>query len=107
MTEAEANLWSWLRDGRLIGTKFRRQVPIGNFIVDFCCRALKLVVEVDGGQHSERAEQDASRTRLIAEHGYTMLRFWNDEVLKDIEGVLEAIAREVTRRQLPPSPLPR
>lgn len=106
MTDAEAKLWSRLRDGRLIGAKFRRQVPIANFIADFCCRTPKLVVEVDGGQHTEHAVQDASRTRVIAEHGYTVLRVWDDEVLKDIEGVLAAIAREVTRRKMAPSPSP-
>jgi very-short-patch-repair endonuclease len=106
MTDAEAKRWSRLRDGRLSGTKFRRQVPIGGFIADFCCRNPKLVVELDGGQHAEHAAQDASRTRMMAEHGYTVLRFWNDEVLKDTEAVLEAIAREVTRRKLAPSPSP-
>jgi adenine-specific DNA-methyltransferase len=106
MTDAEAKLWSRLRDGRLLGTKFRRQVPIGGFIADSCCRHPKLVVELDGGQHAEHAAQDASRTRLMAEHGYTVLRFWNHEVLQDTEAVLEAIAREVTRRKLAPSPSP-
>jgi very-short-patch-repair endonuclease len=109
MTEAEAKLWSRLRNGRLLGMKFRRQVPIGSFIADFGCRNPKLVVEVDGGQHAERIAQDASRSRVIAEHGYTVLRFWDHEVLKDTEAVLAAIARQVTRRKLPPSPssLPR
>ena len=106
MTDAEAKLWSRLRDGRLLGTKFRRQVPIGRFIADFCCRNPKLVVEVDGGQHAERAAQDAARTRVIAEHGYTVLRFWDHEVLNDTEAVLEAIGREVTRPTLAPSPSP-
>ena len=93
MTDAQAKLWSRLRDSQLLGVKFRRQVPIGNFIADFCCRNQKLVVEVDGSQHAERVAQDAARTRLIAERGYTVLRFWDNEVLIDIEGVLEAIAR--------------
>jgi len=106
MTDAEAKLWSRLRDGRLSGTKFRRQVPIGSFIVDFCCRNPKLVVEVDGGQHAERAAQDASRTRVIAEHGYTVVRFWDNDVLKNTDAVLELIAREVTRLKLAPSPSP-
>jgi very-short-patch-repair endonuclease len=106
MTEAEAKLWSRLRNGRLLGMKFRRQVPIGSFIADFCCRNPKLVVEVDGGQHAERAAQDASRSRVIAEHGYTVLRFWDHDVLTDTEAVLAAIAREVTRRTLAPSPNP-
>jgi very-short-patch-repair endonuclease len=106
MTDAEAKLWSRLRNGRLLSTKFRRQVPIGNYIADFCCRNLKLVIEVDGGQHAEHAAQDAARTRMISMHGYTVLRFWDDQVLKDIEDVLEAIAREVTQRKACPLTLP-
>jgi adenine-specific DNA-methyltransferase len=109
MTDAETRLWSRLRDGRLLGTKFRRQVPIGNFIADFCSREAKLVVELDGGQHVERVGPDAARTRVMAEHGYIVLRFWDHDVLRDTETVLETIAREV-RRQRPvpsPSPLPR
>jgi very-short-patch-repair endonuclease len=106
MSDAEAKLWSRLRDGRLLGTKFRRQVPIGSYIADFCCRNPKLVIEVDGGQHAERTAQDAWRTRMMAQHGYSVLRFWDDEVLKNAEGVLEAIAREVTRLKLAPSPSP-
>ena len=106
MTDAETKLWSRLRNGRLLGTKFRRQVPIGSFIADFCCRNLKLVIEVDGGQHAEHAAQDAARTRMISTHGYTVVRFWDDEVLKDTDAVIEAIAREVTRRKLAPSPSP-
>ena len=106
ITDAEAKLWSRLRDRQLLGTKFRRQVPIGSFIADFCCRNPKLVVEVDGGHHAAHAAQDASRTRISAEHGYNVLRFWDDEVLKDTEGVLEAIAREVARRKRAPSPSP-
>ena len=106
MTDAEAKLWNRLRNGQLLGTKFRRQVPIGGFIADFCCRNPKLVVEVDGSQHTERATQDASRTRVLAEHGYAVVRFWDNEVLQDIDGVLEAIVGEVTRRTLAPSASP-
>ena len=84
MTDANAKLWSRLRDGRLLGTKFRRQVPIGSFIADFCCRNPRLVVEVDGGQHAEHAAHDEARTRVIAEDGYTVLRFWNDDVGRSI-----------------------
>ena len=106
MTDAEAKLWNRLRNNQLLGAKFRRQVPIGSFIADFCCRDPKLVVEVDGSQHTERATQDASRTRVLAEHGYAVVRFWDNEVLQDIDGVLEAIVGEVTRRTLAPSPSP-
>jgi very-short-patch-repair endonuclease len=109
MTDAEAKLWNRLRNGQLLGLKFRRQVPIGSFIADFCCRNPKFVVEVDGSQHSQLATQDASRTRVLAEHGYTVVRFWDNEVLQDIDAVLEAIVGEVMRRTLAPSrsPLPR
>ena len=86
--------------------KFRRQVPIGSFMADFCCRNPKFVVEVDGSQHTERATQHAWRTRVLAEHGYTVVRFWDNQVLQDIDGVLEAIVGEVTRRTLAPSPSP-
>jgi len=75
MTDAESRLWRQLRNGQLSGTKFRRQVPIGSFIVDFCSRRPKVVVEVDGSQHTERAAHDASRTRVLAEHGYTDCAF--------------------------------
>jgi len=106
MTDAEATLWRRLRSGQLAGTKFRRQVPIGGFIADFCSRNPKLVIEVDGGQHAEDALADAARTRVLAAHGYTVMRFWNDEVLTNTEGVLAAIAQAVATRKLAPSPSP-
>jgi very-short-patch-repair endonuclease len=90
-TDAERRLWSYLRLGQLDGFKFRRQFPIGNFIVDFCCRERKLVVEVDGGQHDLDQPKDQWRESLLAERGYSVLRFWNDEVLNATEGVLERI----------------
>ena len=83
-TDAEARLWYGLRERRLEGFRFRRQFPIGNFIVDFCCRDKRLVVEVDGGQHMERGE-------LIEARGYRVLRFWNSDVLSNLDGVLEQI----------------
>ena len=106
MTDAEATLWRRLRSGRLAGTKFRRQVPIGGFIADFCSRNPKLIVEVDGGQHAQDALQDAARTRVLGAHGYTVLRFWNDDVLTNTDAVIEAIAQAVTARQPAPSPSP-
>jgi very-short-patch-repair endonuclease len=90
-TAAEARLWSRLRNGQLDGFKFRRQFAISDFIADFCCRQRKLVIEVDGGQHYEEREKDVWRERLLAARGYRVLRFWNDEVLKNTEGVLEKI----------------
>ena len=90
-TNAEARLWSYLRDGQFDGLKFRRQFPIGNLIVDFCCREQKLIVEVDGGQHDLERARDLKREDLLAARGYRVLRFWNDEVLNATEGVLEKI----------------
>src|SRR5262245_37508298 len=82
MTDAEAKLSGRLRASRLLEIKFRRQVPIGDFIVDVCSRNPKLIIELDGGQHSEPQQEDAARTARLREHGYTVLRFWGDEVLK-------------------------
>jgi very-short-patch-repair endonuclease len=94
-TEAEKLLWSKLRGRRFDGIKFKRQVPIANYVVDFVALDLKFVIEVDGGQHDERAAQDAERTRILEEWGYHVLRFWNNDVLRNIEGVLEAILQEL------------
>lgn len=90
-TDAEAKLWNRIRARRLNGFHFRRQFPISNFIADFCCHESRLVVELDGGKHVERASYDAWRTSLIAERGYRVIRFWDNEVLTNIEGVIEAI----------------
>jgi very-short-patch-repair endonuclease len=99
-TEAERRLWHLLRQRRLGGFRFRRQFPIGDFIVDFCCREQGLVVEVDGGQHQEQAEADRRRSRLIEARGYRVLRFWNSDVLANTDGVLEQILSALT----PPTP---
>ena len=90
-TDAERLLWSRIRAGQLNGLKFRRQFPIGHFIVDFCCRQRRLVVELDGGQHDLQRERDRRREMLLSERSYRVLRFWNDEVLKNIDGVLQRI----------------
>lgn len=89
MTDAERRLWYALRDRRFAGWKFRRQVSIGPFVADFLCHAAALVIEVDGGQHS--AETDARRTAFLEGQGYRVLRFWNNEVLENTEGVLRAL----------------
>ena len=93
-TEAEKVLWSKLRNRQLEGAKFVRQFPIGPYVADFACRSLMLVVELDGGQHAENPA-DVERTRVIADSGFRVIRFWNSEVLSNLEGVLECIAREV------------
>lgn len=90
LTPAERKLWAALRGNRL-GVSFRRQHAIGPYIVDFCCIKKRLIVEVDGGQHLDQAEYDAERTNFLSSQGYRVIRFWNNEVMKNIEGVLRAI----------------
>jgi very-short-patch-repair endonuclease len=102
LTDVENKLWSRLRGRQLSGVKFRRQHPIGPFIVDFCCVERRLVVELDGGQHAERNTADERRTRLVERFGYRVLRFWDNEVLSNLDGVLERI-NEVLEG---PRPLP-
>jgi very-short-patch-repair endonuclease len=90
-TDAERRLWSHLRDRRLGGHKFSRQMSVGPFVCDFLCRERGLVVELDGGQHAERAVQDKRRTAFLNAEGLTVLRFWNNDVFEDMDGVLELI----------------
>lgn len=92
-TDAENRLWYHLRGRRLEGAKFLRQVPIGPHIADFACRDAHLAIELDGGQHSP--ESDAPRTEVIEAFGYRILRFWNNDVLTNTHGVLEAIRQEI------------
>jgi very-short-patch-repair endonuclease len=104
-TEAEQRLWWHLRHSlRMPGTHFRRQVRIGPYIADFACHKLKLVIEVDGGQHVADAARDARRTAVLDQHGYRVLRFWNNDVLSNIEGVLVQI--EDAAAQVTPTPNP-
>jgi len=86
-TDAEARLWESLRGGRLDGWKWRRQVPVGPFIVDFLCLEAALAVELDGGVHAERAESDARRDAVLRRKGLKVLRFWNAQVVEDPERV--------------------
>src|SRR5207249_1546069 len=78
MSDAERKLWYHLRGRRFENWKFRRQVPLGSYVVDFLCEKARLVVEVDGGQHAERVKQDAVRTKWLEAHGYAVIRFWNN-----------------------------
>ena len=103
-TGAERKLWFRLRDRRLDGLEFRRQVPIDRYVVDFCCESARLIVELDGGQRAERSAEDAARTAALEARGYLVLRFWNNEVLQNMDGVLEVIAS--TARPAPPHPNP-
>jgi very-short-patch-repair endonuclease len=89
-TGAEARLWSRLR-GKQLGVKFRRQRPIGPFVTDFCCIERRLAVELDGGQHAERADDDARRSTYLLARGYRVIRFWDDVVLTGIDEVLQQI----------------
>jgi very-short-patch-repair endonuclease len=100
MTDAERRLWYWLRAHRLARHKFKRQVPIGSYIVDFACLSRKLIVEVDGGQHSESL-RDRRRDAWLKRQGFEVLRFWNNGILKNTEGVLELIFIALKE---PPSP---
>ena len=93
MPDAEFRLWCELRNKGLVGLKFRRQQPIGPFIVDFFCPAARLIVEVDGGQHAEpvRAAADVERTAWLEAQGYKLIRFWTNEVMHELDGVCAAI----------------
>jgi very-short-patch-repair endonuclease len=104
-TDAERNLWRHLSRRQLQGFKFSRQMPIGPFICDFLCRERMLVIELDGGQHGERTAQDAHRTRYLEQQGLTVLRFWNNDVLQNMDGVLATILGEL-KQLSPKSPLP-
>jgi very-short-patch-repair endonuclease len=93
-TDAEKRLWALLRNRNLDGWKFRRQMPIESFIVDFCCIEARLIVELDGGQHANsRKRYDDERSRELRAHGFRVLRFWNSEVLHETEGVIQEIGR--------------
>ena len=94
-TDAERKLWSILRSRQLAGCKFRRQLPIDRYFADFACRETMLIVEVDGSQHMAEAAYDAERTRVLEIAGWRVLRFWNNDVLVNIEGVADAILAEI------------
>jgi very-short-patch-repair endonuclease len=104
-TDTENKLWLAPRNRQMNGLKFKRQVPFGPYIADFLCAEAKLIVEADGGQHWGREEADRVRTRYFESKGYRVLRFWNNDVLQNLQGVLEAIAAKVgTESPLTPAP---
>ena len=108
-TDAERALWMHLRNRQLAGCKFRRQVPIGEYIVDFVCLERKVVIEVDGGHHQEQVPYDTDRTTWLESQGFQVLRFWNHEVLTDMEAVQEALLvalQEDSPSPYSPSPQP-
>jgi very-short-patch-repair endonuclease len=90
-TDTERLLWKYLRAKQMEGYKFRRQEPIGSYIVDFVCQEKRIIIELDGGQHSVERERDNKRDNWLEEQGYKVLRFWNNEVLTNTEGILEVI----------------
>jgi very-short-patch-repair endonuclease len=108
MTDAERKLWLRLRHLSVEGTHFRRQATIGSYFSDFACHSRRLVVELDGGQHNfgEQARRDAERDAYFRENGYRVLRFWNNDVLSNTEGVLEVIFEAVNDAPAPPTPDP-
>ena len=94
-TEAERVLWHALRDYR---PRFTRQLVVGDFIVDIACRSAKVAIELDGGHHSERLDEDERRTQALAAEGWQVLRFWNPDVLNTLEGVVAVILAAVSAR---------
>ncbi|HLY57720.1 MAG TPA: endonuclease domain-containing protein [Stellaceae bacterium] len=94
-TDAEAKLWQHLRRKGIAGLRFRRQFPLGPYIVDFVCLGKWLVIELDGGQHAERVNADVRRTEWLNEQGFEVVRFWNNDVLSNIEGVLTIIRQRL------------
>ena len=103
MTDAERRLWGCLSARKVAGVRFNTQFPIGPFICDFVSRGAGLVIEVDGGQHATAEEADAARSRYIEAQGYRVIRFWNHDVMENLEGVVAEIERALVDR---PSPNP-
>lgn len=93
-TDAEGLIWSELRARRLQGIKFRRQQPIGKYIVDFVSFERRVVIELDGGHHKKNKEKDLERDQYLTENGFAVLRFWNNDVFENFDGVLEVIRRK-------------
>jgi very-short-patch-repair endonuclease len=114
-TDAERHLWQHLRQKQLNGFRFRRQMPISGYIADFVCPEMRLIVELDGGQHSEQVVYDMRRTNMLAAAGYRLLRYWNDDVLLRTDAVLEDVLRNLLEiegdgknnvKSTPPQPSP-
>ena len=98
-TDAERKLWQRIRNRQLSGYKFKRQVPVEDYIVDIVCPHLRLIVEIDGGQHQEQQEYDSRRTKYLETLGYVVIRYWNNEVLLNIDGVLTALTLALYQRE--------
>lgn len=100
-TEAERLMWSRLRNRQLLNCKFRRQQTIGPYIADFLCLEPKLIIELDGGQHADQQQYDELRSQYLQQMGYRVVRFWNNEVLQELDAVLEAIRLVVVNTPSP------
>ena len=105
-TDTERKLWHHIRDKQIENFRFRRQRPIGKYIVDFICLEANLVIELDGGQHADHQQYDAERTKYLTAQGLHVLRYWNNDVMQNIEGVLEDI-RAALMQRTPSQPSPR
>ncbi|HZP79986.1 MAG TPA: endonuclease domain-containing protein [Pseudolabrys sp.] len=105
-TDAERKLWARLRQASFAGTHFRRQATIGPYFADFACHTRRIVIEIDGGQHNEarRVVADEQRTAYLQKRGYKVLRFWNNDVMGNIEGVLASIQATLTEPEIAPHP---
>jgi very-short-patch-repair endonuclease len=104
--DAERLLWKYLRSKTIEGLKFRRQQPIENYIVDFVCFEKKIVIELDGGQHAVEKEKDTERDGWLESQGFKVLRFWNNDVLMNIQGVLKMVKTNCLRQTITTSPSP-
>lgn len=104
MTDAEHRLWYQLRLRQLNGYLFRRQAPMQNYVVDFVCYKVKLIIEIDGGQHEAQKAHDDERTAWLNSQGYRVIRFWNNEVMKNIAGVIEIIQKNLSELSGAPPP---
>jgi very-short-patch-repair endonuclease len=102
-TNAEGTLWCYLRNRQRSGVRFNRQVPIGPYVCDFVARRAGIVIELDGGQHALAKNYDRKRTTFLQQRGYRVIRFWNNEVLENVEGVLGVI-EEALKNSPSPSP---
>ncbi|MEE3349323.1 MAG: endonuclease domain-containing protein [Candidatus Gastranaerophilaceae bacterium] len=100
MTEQEKVLWNLLRNNQFYGLKFRRQVPIGNYVADFVCEIHNVIIELDGGQHNEpeNIEKDKQRTDFLESKGYKIIRFWNNEIDNNLEGACEVIYKTIFKK---------
>ena len=102
MADAERALWKHIRLKQMHGLKFRRQCPIGKYIVDFVCYERKLIIELDGGQHADQTSYELQRTKWLQDEGFRVMRFWNDDVLKETDAVIEELDQTLTPHLSPP-----